>query len=768
MKSVNIFSKFCSNWSASALALAIGLSGCGGGGGGGSSAPDQTPTPPPPPPPPVVEPNLDVNTLGLQDTAFRACVGEQITAASIKSVDQITSLDCSERQIESSEGVQNLTALMTLNLSGNRLLQDSVDQLSALVAANNALNFQFDVTFRIDGNAANVPGAFTLRELVTDQEIVIDSDGAFSFPFGGVSQFEVSVDPQGVGFCAVAGGFSAGAPDVSPANVDVNISIDCATAPQVLFLDFDGATINAAALFGAGNTSATLSPLASFLEDFGLTAADEDDVIDAIVASFTESVSDDFKLRGLRANLGFNVDIRNSRDDGDLTGMPNVSVLVVGGTIAESGISTIGIASSIDVGNFETQDTAITLLDLLSADFSNPNSLNGIALNPELNQRMAKIALIGQAVGNITAHEAGHFLGNFHTDQFNDTANIMDQGGNLLGTIGVGDDRIFGTADDVDVDFVEDTFVPTENRRGGIEDTQAVLEFGMTQGQISPLCVAPQGFRGIVAEVNQATTSVTFDIASEDQFARLLFRTSPDAPYQILDEGAVADGLSATISPQSAVFAPVVFEARGETQFLYNVVTGNLPNCFSPLVDEDIAVTVNFGDDVITDCVETGGGCPLPITDGTETDLSITQSTIVIDNCPIVEDVNVAVDIEHTFVGDIAAVLTRNDLDTVLLFLPRESCVGQNVNAVFDEEAAVNEACRDFAFLGDTGSGISADTAAIFGTTRSTKPVSQTLDAFKGQPGNGQWTLSIADFSVGDTGTLNNWGLNLTCSEAQP
>lgn len=48
----------------------------------------------------------------------------------------------------------------------------------------------------------------------------------------------------------------------------------------------------------------------------------------------------------------------NSKDSPDLWGGKNVSRVIVGGTQAEAGLATIGIAQSIDPGNFATQETA--------------------------------------------------------------------------------------------------------------------------------------------------------------------------------------------------------------------------------------------------------------------------------------------------------------------------------------------------------------------------------------------------------------------------
>lgn len=243
---------------------------------------------------------------------------------------------------------------------------------------------------------------------------------------------------------------------------------------QTIFLDFDGETIDTGVIFFGlppGLLVSTLSPLVDFLPGWGLTAADESDVIDAIVAHVEESLVDDIEQRGREPK--FEIEVLNSRDHADPFGSPNVSRVIVGGTIPELFISTIGIAESIDVGNFETSETGVVLLDLLSASASNPNSLNQYPLAAGT----SVIEIIGAGVGNIAAHEAGHFLGNWHTEQFFTAPNIMDQGGNLANIVGVGTDGIFGTADDVDVDFGLDLFVPSEGFTG-FEDTLNSIAIG--------------------------------------------------------------------------------------------------------------------------------------------------------------------------------------------------------------------------------------------------------------------------------------------------
>lgn len=243
---------------------------------------------------------------------------------------------------------------------------------------------------------------------------------------------------------------------------------------KTIFVDFDGAVVDPAIFTGPpGDT--TLSPLSDFLSRWGLGPGDENAVIDGILASLEENLRAD----GAEGpNPGFALEILNSRDHADPFGQPGVSRLIVGGEISELGLPTIGIAQSIDPGNFEDSETAVILLDLLSGGAPDPNSLNSVPLDPGSDI----IDLLGVAIGNIAAHEAGHYVGSFHTEQFNPQANLMDRGGNLPNTIGLGPDGIFGTADDPDVDFGPDLFEFSE-RFAGIEDTGAIAACGCTSSR---------------------------------------------------------------------------------------------------------------------------------------------------------------------------------------------------------------------------------------------------------------------------------------------
>ena len=358
-------------------------------------------------------------------------------------------------------------------------------------------------------------------------------------------------DTAGTYYVSITGG--AGAYNL---NLDVfrpELETQAPGNHQILFLDFDGATVNPG-IFGGPVRNATLSGLTSFLPGWGLTGADEDAVIDAIIASVTESLSQDMRVLGNNGDFDtsgidgeFDIEILNSRDHADPFGQANVSRLIIGGTIGQLGIGTIGIAQSIDVGNFETEETAVILLDLLSADASNPNSLNQY----QIAAGASIIDLIGTGVGNIAAHEAGHYFGNWHTNQFNSSPNLMDQGGNLPNTVGVGADLIWGTADDVDVDFGDDFFVPGEGF-AGIEDTLNVIAFGLSTGTTIPDLSGP---RVVMVTPNAGNTNASISTLDIEFSERLTIPSATlAANFELIEAGA--DGLFGTADDVSILVTP--------------------------------------------------------------------------------------------------------------------------------------------------------------------------------------------------------------------
>lgn len=127
-------------------------------------------------------------------------------------------------------------------------------------------------------------------------------------------------------------------------------------------------------------------------------------------------------------------------------------------------------------------------------------------------RRSDRVALVGVVVGNAVAHEAGHLFGAWHTtnDLFFDpwerldaeqvpippVPTLADEGGSLPNLVGTGPDQVFGTGDDVDVDFVADHFSLLEGF-SGIEDTARRVRSGQQTA-------GAQGNRTAAADMDRA------------------------------------------------------------------------------------------------------------------------------------------------------------------------------------------------------------------------------------------------------------------------
>ena len=126
-------------------------------------------------------------------------------------------------------------------------------------------------------------------------------------------------------------------------------------------------------------------------------------------------------------------------------------------------------------------------------------------------------------------------------------------------------------------------------------------------------------------------------------------------------------------------------------------------------------------------------------------------STINVQDDFTVTDVNVIVDITHSWVWDMQIYLEAPNGAEVLLYdrsCGSSSLQRENVNATFDDAAA--------SFVCNTTA------PAIAGVTKSNNQLS-TLNGISSQ---GDWKIRVVDNSTGDIGTINNWSINL-CKTSQ-
>jgi hypothetical protein len=294
--------------------------------------------------------------------------------------------------------------------------------------------------------------------------------GSSPLPRGGNAIVDHVASVSGPHYLAVSEGSGAYQTDIQVHRPPLERELK----PQTVFLDFDGASVDLG-IFGIDPSPGvrTLSPFSTFLPSWGLATADEPALVRRIVATVRENLLEDVRRRGNNPHV--RLVILNSLDHPDTFGRTNVSRVVVGGTTDEAGFATVGISQSIDPGNFAHEETALVLQDFLARPAGPAVSLNTY-LVPQSN----KIDFIGRAIGNVIAHEIGHFLGSWHTDPANASVNLLDAGGtNIPGFFGVGPDGIGGTADDTDTDLGSDTFRPVEGFTG-TEDSLNRTAFGIS------------------------------------------------------------------------------------------------------------------------------------------------------------------------------------------------------------------------------------------------------------------------------------------------
>ena len=300
---------------------------------------------------------------------------------------------------------------------------------------------------------------------------------------------------------------------VTRSNFEVNPKMT-----QVIFLDYDGSDFDTGEFFGGEPTGTVqLSPFRDFLENWGIENTDENvkRITKRITKVVEENIQEDLEHSGINENFRVKIVANDGTEADDFEpksspGFP-VSKVIVGGTIEESGIGTIGIAQSIDLGNYDTEEIALVLLDVLSDSATGLSAdltyaINDLILAEGVNIEDAVVT----TVGNVTSHEAGHYLGNWHNDGFNETSVIMDEGpGGFFNLAGVGPSGVFGAEDQIDVDFNAD-FYSTGEVFSGFENNAVNTAFALSFTNRGPLSGDPDCEFINLAEGKPAMQSSTY------------------------------------------------------------------------------------------------------------------------------------------------------------------------------------------------------------------------------------------------------------------
>lgn len=194
----------------------------------------------------------------------------------------------------------------------------------------------------------------------------------------------------------------------------------------------------------------------------------------------------------------------------------------------------------------------------------------------------------------------------------------------------------------------------------------------------------------------------------------------------------------------------------GET---YNEIVSNIPNngnhsltvpnspspecrlMIEPTNSNFFAInSENFAIDfeVNTTCTQYNSSTNLGINIDDNTGVFTQSHVINIPDATTIADINIGMDITHSYIGDLGIEIVSPNNTTVTLKTSSDCDSEENIITIFDDNA-VGFNC----FNSDNNI--------------SQKSLNDLLEVFNGESAAGDWTIRLGDFQPGDTGTLNSW-----------
>ena len=234
-----------------------------------------------------------------------------------------------------------------------------------------------------------------------------------------------------------------------------------------------------------------------------------------------------------------------------------------------------------------------------------------------------------------------------------------------------------------------------------------------------------------------STQTITWNVAGttangiNTANVNILFSTDGGVTYTTLVASTPNDGSeSITLPTTPSATCRIMIEAVGN---IFYTVSKN----------------IGLGYTFATTCNTYSNNTPLPVPDGAGANIAGTTVAKSL-NVPIsgvISDVNVTLSGTHSFFWDLVIALSHPDGTQTALFNRNCNQVSTGFNVLFNDGAASTIVCA----------------ANLTGTF---KP-NQALAAFNGKNMNGTWTLLANDNYNGDTGTINNWSVEICATTAQ-
>lgn len=272
-----------------------------------------------------------------------------------------------------------------------------------------------------------------------------------------------------------------------------------------------------------------------------------------------------------------------------------------------------------------------------------------------------------------------------------------------------------------------------------------VLGGGQTNSAATTVTVVNTG--AAFAITNPATDNVSWDPGSSVTITwnvagttangintanvNILFSTDGGANFTALASNTANDGSESVTLPNT-------------TSPNCRVMVESVGNVFYAL-SKNIGLGYTFS----TTCNSYSNNTALPVPDGlgANTPGATVAKTLNVPITGTISDVNVTLSGTHTYYWDLVIALQHPDGTQTALFNRNCNQVTTGFNVLFNDGAASTIVCA----------------ANLTGTF---KP-NQALSAYNGKAMNGTWTLLANDNYNGDTGTINNWTVEICATTAQ-
>ena len=260
---------------------------------------------------------------------------------------------------------------------------------------------------------------------------------------------------------------------------------------QTIYLDFEGGVYPTTVFPGSVNPTGVIrfSSLRQNIAQLGLQDTSDaayqelvDKTVQLVHSDFYSVIRDggngDYNQSGVPGEFGIRIlnslDVERGLYPEPSLDDPLVTRLFIGGTVNDGGIDGIlGIAQSLDIGNFDMSE-----LSIMPIDFFLPSATQF----PIANNRSV-IDAVARSMAWTVSHEVGHTFGLRHTDGTNGIGSIIDGVGPRRDEfgLGVGPDGIFGTIDDTVPEFSIDRFDLNEGMFG-FNDGPNTLAWSLATG----------------------------------------------------------------------------------------------------------------------------------------------------------------------------------------------------------------------------------------------------------------------------------------------